>query len=183
MVRCVEREDRGVARYVLLPDESEVWIDGSSSLHPLRATATGLTGWFTLTTNSRGVAKAPGLEGEIRIEVGRLRSGNPLVDRETRRRIDAKHHPEIVGTVTSAERTGPGRLGVTGTIVFRGQEQAVSGEVAVEIAPEQITIDGSATFDVRTWGLQPPRVALLQVHPEIDVRIHLVARTAAEPEA
>jgi hypothetical protein len=28
---------------------------------------------------------------------------------------------------------------------------------------------------VRAWGLQPPRVALLQVHPEVEVRIHVVA--------
>jgi polyisoprenoid-binding protein YceI len=185
-IRCrcdAEREDRDVVRYVVVPDRSQVWIDGSSSVHPVRATATGLVGSFTLATTSRGVAKAPGLEGEIRIEVGRLRSGNPLVDRETRRRIDAKHHPEIVGTVTEAERTGPGRLWVTGTIFFRGQVQTVVGELNVEVAGDQVTIDGSATFDVRAWGLQPPRVALLQVHPEVDVRIHVEAQRDAETEA
>ena len=169
-----------MARYIVLPEESQVWIDGSSSVHPVRATATGLVGSFGLTTTARGVAKAPGLEGEIRIEVGRLRSGNPLVDRETRRRIDAKHHPEIVGTVAAAERTGPGRLHVTGTIFFRGQVETVSGELAVEVAGDQVTLDGSATFDVRAWGLQPPRVALLQVHPEVDVRIHVVAKRDAD---
>mgnify|MGYP003501032025 CR=1 FL=1 len=28
-------------RYVVLADESQVWIDGSSSVHPVRATAIG----------------------------------------------------------------------------------------------------------------------------------------------
>jgi polyisoprenoid-binding protein YceI len=164
-----------VPRYVVVPDESQVWIDGSSSIHPVRATATGLTGWVGLATTTRGLAKAPALGGEIRIEVGRLRSGNPLVDRETRRRIDAEHHPEIVGTITAGERIAPDRLHVTGTIAFRGQVQTVTGELTVGLTPDRVTFDGSATFDVRAWGLQPPRVALLQVHPEVDVRIHVVA--------
>ncbi|MBX3284979.1 MAG: YceI family protein [Actinobacteria bacterium] len=170
-----EREDRAVARFDLLPDESQVWIDGSSSVHPVRATATGLVGWFDLAATARGVARAPGLAGEVRIEVGRLRSGNPLVDRETRRRVDAKHHPEIVGTVTAAERIDAHRLRVTGDIAFRGEVQTVTGELAVDFDGDRVTLDGSAVFDVRDWGLQPPRVALLQVHPEVDVRIHVVA--------
>jgi polyisoprenoid-binding protein YceI len=164
-----------VPHYVIDPDASQVWIDGSSSVHPVRATATGLTGWITLATTASGVAKAPALGGEIRIDVGRLRSGNPLVDRETRRRIDARHHPEIVGTVTAGERTAPDRLHVTGTIAFRGQLQSVTGEVTVGLAPDRVTVEGATTFDVRTWGLQPPRVGLLRVHPEVNVRIHVVA--------
>lgn len=167
-------------RYDVVADESQVWIDGSSSIHPVRATATGLTGWIQVATTSRGVAKAPALGGEIRIEVGRLRSGNPIVDRETRRRIDAKHHPEIVGTVTAGERVAPDRLQVTGTIAFRGQEQTVTGEVTVALGPDRITVDGSATFDVRAWGLEPPRVGLLKVHPEVEVRIEVVAALAPD---
>ena len=164
-----------MTHYRIRADESQVWIDGSSSVHPVRATATGLTGWVAFAATKRGIAKAPDLQGEIRIEVGRLRSGNPLVDRETRRRIDAKRHPEIVATVTAAERIDTGSLQVTGTIAFRGEVQTVTGEVTVDLAGDEVVVDGSATFDVRDWGLQPPRVALLQVHPEVDVRIHLVA--------
>ena len=65
-----------------------------------------------------------------------------------------------------------------------GQDPVAAGrELAVDAAPGQVTIDGSATFDVRDWGLQPPRVALLQVHPEVEVRIHLVATSSPEPDA
>ena len=168
-------------RYLVVADESQVWIAGSSSVHPIRATATGLTGWVELATTAKGIARTPRLGGEIRIEVERLRSGNSLVDRETRRRIDAAHHPEIVGTVTSAERLSAESLKVTGTIAFRGEVQEVTGEVTVAREPGEITVDGSATFDVRTWGLQPPRVGLLKVHPDVQVRIHVVARE--EPDA
>lgn len=165
-------------RFEFDADESRVWIDGSSSVHPIRATASGVNGWVEIETIRSGVAARPRMRGEVRIAVDRLESGNPLVDRETRRRIDARRHPEITGTVVSAERIDPGRLRVSGNICFRGEEQLVSDEVTARLDGDDLIIDGEARLDVRDWGLQPPRVALLRVHPEIDVRIHLVGRPA-----
>jgi polyisoprenoid-binding protein YceI len=162
-------------RWLLDPGASQVWIEGSSSVHPIRAGATGLTGWVQLSARGGKVAATPGLKGEVRIAVDRLQSGNPLVDRETRRRIDARRFPEIVGTATGAERIAAGQLSVTGRIDFRGESRDVSGELIVSIDGDRLTIEGSQTFDVRDWGLQPPKVALLRVHPDIQVRIHIEA--------
>jgi polyisoprenoid-binding protein YceI len=164
-----------MTRWVLDPEASRVWIEGSSSVHPIWAEAAGLTGSVELSTTRGKVATAPGLRGEVRIAVDRLHSGNPLVDRETRRRVDARRFPEIVGTVTAAERDAPDRLSVSGRIDFRGESQDVSGELTVSIDGGRMTIEGRQTFDVRDWGLQPPRVALLRVHPDIEVRIRLEA--------
>lgn len=169
-----------MTRYELDPDASQVWIEGSSSVHPIRATATGLTGWVEVTVRGGRTAAGSGLEGEVRIEVDRLESGNPLVDRETRRRIDARHHPEVVGTVVTAERLAPDRFALTGDIAFRGEVCRVRGEVLVHRDGSSLVVEGSQRLDVRDWGLQPPRVALLRVHPDIEVRIRLVAR---RPEA
>jgi polyisoprenoid-binding protein YceI len=161
-----------MGRYVLDPGRSQVWIAGSSSVHPVHATATGLEGWADVDIGSEPVIDA----GEVRIEVERLRSGNPLVDRETRRRIDARRFPEIVGTVASAERLGDGRLAVTATVAFRGEECRVEGELILSTDADVLVMEGSQIFDVRDWGLEPPRLALLKVHPEVEVRVHLEAR-------
>ncbi|MGZ8763183.1 MAG: YceI family protein [Acidimicrobiia bacterium] len=167
-----------MSRFVVDPEASRVWIEGSSSVHPIHATASGLVGWVELSRSGNGIARNPGLGGEIRIAVDRLQSGNALVDRETRRRIDARHHPEIVGAVTAAERIGNDRLAVTGDISFRGQICSVSGEITVSWEGERLVVEGDQTFDVRDWGLQPPRVALLRVHPDVRVRIHIAADPA-----
>lgn len=164
-----------MSRFIIDPEESEVWIEGSSSVHPIHASASGLTGWVELSRTRGGVAKVPRLAGEVRVAVDRLSSGNPLVDRETRRRVDARRHPEIVGIVTGAERVAADRLSVTGEIAFRGEVRPVSGELTVSADGDRLVIDGSESFDVRDWGLEPPRVALLRVHPDIRVRIHVVA--------
>lgn len=165
-------------RHELDPDRSQVWIDGSSSIHPIRATATGLHGWVELALTRGEVAAAPKVAGEVRVAVDRLRSGNPIVDAETRRRIDAGHHPEIVGTVTASSRLGPDRVALTGDIAFRGETRPVDGELLVVLEDGELRLSGSQELDVRDWGLQPPRVGLLRVHPTITVRFEAVARPA-----
>jgi polyisoprenoid-binding protein YceI len=167
-----------MSRFVVDPDTSQVWIEGSSSVHPIHATATGLSGWVELSRSGDDIAADPRFAGELRIAVDRLQSGNALVDRETRRRIDARRHPEIVGTVTTADRIGTDRLAVTGDISFRGRVHSVNGEINVFAEGERLVLEGTQTFDVRDWGLQPPRVALLRVHPDVHVRIHVVADPA-----
>lgn len=162
-------------RFELDPDRSQVSIDGSSSLHPIRARAAGLEGWVTVSLVASGVAARPSVAGEVRLALDRLASGNPVVDAETRRRIDVRHHPELVGTVTGGRRLAPDRLALDGEIAFRGEVQAVSGELVVERDGDDLRLSGEQTFDVRSWGLQPPRLGLLRVHPEVTVRLEAVA--------
>jgi hypothetical protein len=164
-----------VSHFDLDPEVSQVWIDGSSSVHPVHASATGVTGWIELGLSGGGITTASGLAGEVHVAVNRLASGNSLIDRETRRRIDATRYPEIVGTVTTAERIGSKRFEVTGDIAFRGEVRSVSGELAVFIDGTQLILEGTQTFDVREWGLRPPRIGLLRVHPDVTVRIRVVA--------
>lgn len=164
-----------MTRFTFDADRSQVWIDGSSSVHPIRASAKGVSGWIEVATIKAGVAASPKMSGEVHVAVDSLRSGNPIVDRETRRRIDAKRYPEISGTVVSAERIDPTHLAISGEIAFRGEERQVTGEVSVKRSGDGLIIEGETRLDVRDWGMQPPRVALLKVHPEIDVRIHLIA--------
>ena len=165
-------------RFELDPERSQVWIDGSSSIHPIRASATGVDGWIEVMLTATGVGATPKVAGEVRIEVERLKSGNPLVDAETRRRIDAGRYPEIVGTVTGSSRVDLQRLSLSGDITFRGETKPVDGELEVTIDADELHLAGEQQFDVRTWGLQPPKIGLLRVHPEVTVRFEAVGRRA-----
>lgn len=167
-----------MARHEIDSDASQVWIEGSSTLHGIHATATGLTGFVDLGLRGSKLQPTPAVTGEVRISVELLRSGNALVDRETRRRIDARRYPEIVGEVTEATIVAPDRLAVTGSIAFRGETCAVAGELTVTRDGATIRIEGEQSFDVRDWGLQPPRVGLLKVSPEVTVRVAITATRA-----
>jgi polyisoprenoid-binding protein YceI len=167
-----------VARFAFDPEQSQVWIEGSSTVHPIHATATGLDGWLEVDTDADGVPERDAdLAGEIAIEVEGLRSGNSLVDRETRRRIDSRRYPTIVGVIDRGRVGSDGSADVTGTIGFRGESRQVEGTLELTVTgPTSLVIDGSSRFDVRDWGLDPPRLLALRVHPEVDVRVHVVAR-------
>jgi polyisoprenoid-binding protein YceI len=158
-------------RYELDPERSTVVIDASSSVHPIHTEAAGVSGWVELGDQPAGRVSFP---------VERLRSGNPIEDRELRRRIDAGRHPAIVGELTSLRPLdGDGRHEAHGIVTFRGVDRACDGELVIDDVDEQtVRITGSSTFDVRDFGMSPPRILLLRVHPEVRVAIELWARRA-----
>jgi polyisoprenoid-binding protein YceI len=152
-------------RYEFVPEKSRVIIEGRSSLHPIHSSTDGLEGFFDPDTG----------QGRVSFAVSRLRSGNPLEEREMKRRIDARRFPTIDGVLTSYDAAGD----ATGDLTFRGVTKAVAGELTVEpVDDDTIEVSGESTFDVRDFGMQPPRVLMLRVHPDVKVRIEIVARRA-----
>ena len=162
-----------MTHWTLVSQRSIVRIDGSSSLHPIRASATGPTGWLEIGVDDSGFVVGA-TAGHLEVEVARLSSGNPLVDRETRRRIDVKRHPLITGDVLRGEVIAPDALRLAGEIGFRGERADVEGVLhLIERWADGFALEGSAVFDVRRWGLRVPRLGLLKVHPDIEVSVHL----------
>ena len=168
-------------RFELDPERSRVLIEGSSSVHPIRARAKGLRGWVELAITNGAIDPDTVVDGEVRIALDRLRSGNALVDRETRRRVDAGRYPEIVGKVTASRPRSKGGVDLDGEIDFRGTAVAVSGtiEMTLDGDGDEVRLSGRQTFDVRDWGLQLPRLGFLRVHPNVEVSFEAVG--ALEP--
>jgi hypothetical protein len=113
------------------------------------------------------------ITGHVEIAVELLASGNELVDRETRRRIDAKHYPLITGDITAVEAVSNDVADIIGIIGFRGENVQMSGTIGIEEAGDRLVVEGAQTLDVRRWGLKPPRLLVIRVHPEIEVAIRL----------
>jgi len=162
-----------MASFEIDPERSSVEIAGSSSLHPIHARSNGLSGWFEVSLSRGKLSGEPELVGEVSIPVDRLGSGNPLVDRETRRRLDSGRYPEITGKALGSRRVDDATIAVSGAITLRGEIREVTGELVVSAHGDDLVLTGSSTFDVRDWGLKPPRVGLLKVHPQITVDIVL----------
>jgi hypothetical protein len=157
-----------MTRYIVVPEHSEVAVDAGSTLHSIHGRAARPTGEIEIGVDGRMT------EGWLEVEVRDLSWGNPLLDRETRRRVDERTHPSITGTLVGDECIGEGVHRSRGTIAFLGATHDVSGELHVEeSSPGTIVVTGEQRFDVRDWGLQPPRLLALKVHPELTVRIRL----------
>ncbi|MFO7591836.1 MAG: YceI family protein [Acidimicrobiia bacterium] len=155
--------------YRIEPSASTVDVAATSTLHGIDGHADGVTG--SVEIDDDGVL----VGAHVEVDAARLGWGNPLLDRETRRRINVRDHPTISGRVLSVESAADG-MHVRGSISFLGVENEVTGTVSVVTAsPGRVVVEGEQSFDVRDWGLTPPNLLLIRVEPEIRVRIHVEA--------
>jgi polyisoprenoid-binding protein YceI len=167
-----------VTLYRVVPERSWIWIEARSSLHPIRSTTDGLEGFVDLETrDGDGVDLSVEPAGKLSLRVDRLSSGNPFEDHELRKRIDARRFPTIDGVVTHVECTdGDGRYRVTGDLAFRGVVRRCEDNMSITIMDDRtVRLEGEATFDIRDFGMDPPRILLLRVEPEVVVRVEIVA--------
>lgn len=167
-----------MTRYSIAPDRSKVWVDASSNVHPIHSETSGLEGFVELEFGAAGgvdLADAPA--GRLSLEVGRLTLGNRLEDRELQKRIDAKRHPRIEGVLGAMAEDGKaGRYRVGGDVVFRGVTRHHEDLMEIEVVDDStIRLTGSSRFDLREFGMEPPKVLVLKVEPEVDVRVEIVA--------
>ncbi len=159
----------GQQRWSIDGTRASITFVATSSVHPIRTHGTA-SGWLEATLDDAGFAPGGDLRGRLEVPVADLSSGNPLVDREMKRRVDTTTHPLIVAEIESTEETGGDTAKITGTIRFLGVETLVEGELNLLPGPR---LTGIGEFDVRWWGLEPPRLLMLRVDPIVTVEIDL----------
>jgi len=168
-----------LARYDIVPDRSQVWIDATSNVHPIHTRTDGVEGFLEVAVEGDGeldLDVAP--QGRLSLPVARLSSGNALEDRELQRRVDARRFRTIDGRLSHIKAAGgDGRYLVRGDVTFRGVTNSYEEEMTVARLDEwTLQLEGRATFDIRDFGMDPPRLLMLKVDPEVDVRVAIVAR-------
>ena len=165
-------------RYRIIPERSYVWVDARSSLHPIHYKTDGLEGFVDLEmAPGGGVDLASKPAGQLSLAVNRLSSGNRMEDREMQRRIDALRYPTIEGVLEEMAPTGnDGSYRVSGDVTFRGVSRRYEDEMTVQaLDTGTLQLAGKSRFDIRDFGMEPPRVLMLRVEPEVDVRVEILA--------
>ena len=164
-------------RYRIDPERSQVWIEARSNVHPIHSSTDGLEGYIDLEAGGGGEVDLTGQPaGKLSLPVSRLSSGNRLEDRELHKRIDARRFPTIDGVLTHMDRVGTdSRYRVTGDVAFRGVMKRVEDGMTVSFVDETVRLGGESTFNIRDFGMEPPRILMLKVEPEVKVRVEIVA--------
>ena len=162
-----------ITRYRLSPEQSTVTIVGETSLHPITVNVTP-DGWLEASLEDGNFVPASHLRGEVEIAVIEFRSGNPLVDRETRRRLNSKRYPTIRGELTEVvDLSGPTAT-VKGTITFLGRDVELEGDISlIDDGASTCHLAGSGQMDVQWWGLEPPTLLVLKMEPIVTVSVDL----------
>lgn len=160
-------------RYRLSPERSTVTIVGETSLHPISVNVTP-DGWLEATVADGEFVTGSDLRGEVEIAVIEFRSGNPLVDRETRRRLNAKRYPTIKGVMSEVVAVDGSRATVKGVVTFLGQEVELDGDLnIVDSAEASVNLVGDGQMDVQWWGLEPPTLMVLKMEPVVSLSVDL----------
>ncbi len=167
-----------MARFRFVAERSSVTIDATSSLHPIHTTSDGLEGYVDLEVGTGGEVKAAASPvGELTFPVSRLRSGNAMEDRELYKRVDVRRYPTIGGVLEDlGAPAADGSFVADGTVTFRGVARHYRNPLGIKLVDDRtVELSGSSRFDIRDFGMEPPKVLMLKVHPEVDVTIDVVA--------
>jgi hypothetical protein len=156
-------------RFEIDTSTASIVFAASSSVHPIR-TVGSVSGWITVCVSGDGLAESQELEGYLEVPIGELSSGNPLIDREMKRRVDGGLDSVISARIEETLRIEGNRATITGTIDFLEVSTLVEGDVVILPGPRLV---GTGEFDVRWWRLEPPRLLMLRVDPIVTVEIDL----------
>lgn len=163
-------------RYRIDPGESTVTIVGETSLHPITVNVTP-SGWLEADVAGGEFVAGTELRGEVEIAVIEFQSGNPLVDRETRRRLNARQYPTIRGELSDVVALAGPVATVKGIVTFLGNDVELEGEFSiVDGDGDTVSLAGSGQMDVQWWGLEPPTLLVLKMDPVVTVSIDLQFR-------
>jgi len=162
-----------ITRYRLSSEQSTVTIVGETSLHPITVNVTP-DGWLEAAIEDGSFLPESTLRGEVEIAVIEFRSGNPLVDRETRRRLNSKRYPTIRGDLTEVVALDGPTATVKGVVTFLGRGVELEGDMSlIDDQASTCHLAGSGQMDVRWWGLEPPTLLVLKMEPVVTVSIDL----------
>lgn len=174
-----------MARYRIVPERSHVWVEARSNVHPIHSETDGLEGFVDLDGDVDGngddadrVTVGANPAGELSLRVDKLSSGNRFEDRELQKRIDARRYPTINGVLTGMTLADgdDGNYKVSGDVAFRGVTRSYEDGMSVtRVDDSTIRLEGRAKFNIKDFGMEPPRILMLRVEPDVDVRVEIFA--------
>lgn len=163
----------------MLAGRSSLETEVRSSIHPIHAKSNELTGVIEgdFDDTGRPQLDAPH-RGRVRVTVESIRSGSRLNDMEMQRRAEVGRYPTITFEIGGVMSAGDGQYRGSITVTAHGRTRTVQNDFAMKVDGKRLTAIGQHTFDMRDFGMQPPRIFSLRVSPEVRVKVRLEAEEA-----
>jgi polyisoprenoid-binding protein YceI len=166
-------------KFAPVSGRSELSLVAESSIHPIRASTTKLEGFFEAELLDDGhldLSVAP--SGRLEVYVENLESGNKLIDREAQRRLNIRRFPSIIAEIVEIRKIeGNGNYKAAGDLTFHGETQRYEDGLALtQLDEHTIEMSGEITVDMRDFGIEPPKLLMVKVYPEVKVRLNVVAK-------
>ncbi len=166
-----------MTRFRVVPGSSSIDTDVRSSVHPIHGSATEVSGEIEgeFDGDGRPLLDRPH-HGWVEVPVRAIRSGNRLTEMEMQRRADVRRYPTIRFEVARAwSLDGGDRYRAALSVTARGRTRSFEEDFRMRRDGRRLVLEGQHTFDMRDFGVDPPRILTLRVEPEVRVRVRLVA--------
>jgi polyisoprenoid-binding protein YceI len=165
-------------RFIVDTSRSTVDVGLRVNLHPSHISAHALKGHIDCELDAQNRPRLDAAYGaELILPVEAIKSGNGLQDLEMRRRFDAGSYPTITARVTKGKALGQdGHYRAVAQLTMHGQTREITAEVELHVDASTMTIDGQQVINVKDFGIDPPRLIVLRMEPDVDVRVHIVAK-------
>ena len=171
-------------RFDVITGSSTVATALRSNVHPVNAVSNGLGGYLE---GELGRSGAPDLKqphrAHLELPVRSLKSGNRIEDMEMERRMDVRRYPNIVADVQELKPLGAGKYRATAELNVRGNSKTVQANVSIAVTGSRVVVETEHIFDMREFGIDPPRVLMLRMEPEVRVKVHTSRQSCAPPGA
>jgi polyisoprenoid-binding protein YceI len=169
-----------LSRYRAVPEESKFWATLVSNTHPIHVAATGIYGFIEAHFNGEGTLDAEvGHRAQLAFWVEDLNSGNELRDTEMLRRMEARRHPSIQWIVKKVSVLNGGRYRAAVEVTVHGRTRSFEEDFEISAAPGLVVVEGEHVFDMREFGVVPPRFFWLWIEPRLKVGVKVVAKQVA----
>lgn len=174
------------ARYTFTA-ESTLQVNGTSTIHAWKATATSLAGGMEVTGGSDLLHGGTLTRGTLTIPVAALDCDNPTMNKKMREALKADAHKTITFELTGAEMVGtPG--GATFQLLAKGKltlagvqkpiEVTLNGE---DLGSGKFRLKGSYSLLMTSHGMKPPTAMMgtLKTGDKVTIEFNLVATEVA----
>jgi polyisoprenoid-binding protein YceI len=167
--------------YRIESDHSEVFVEARSNVHPIEIRTQGLSGTIEVDVDAGKLQLSPAPRAAMEIAADLLRSGIELYDKEIHRMIEVRKYRTIKCELLETSEVTSGHFKLKGTIQLHGVTREIDGDVTVRVNDDAgtIEIEGSKTIDMRDFNLDPPKILMLEVQPDVSIRAKIRAVRAS----
>jgi len=166
-----------LSKYRIEPGHSELFVEARSNVHPIEIRTQGLDGTIALDVDGGDLDLSTAPRATLEVAADFLRSRIELYDQEIHRVIAVRKHRSISVKLLETQEIAPGRYRVKGSLSLRGVRREIGGEVTLSVGDggDSLQIERAGTLDTRHFELPAPKILMLEMQPEINVRAKIQA--------
>jgi len=163
-----------VATYRPAADECAVVVTARSSVHNVVIRWNALSG-----TVSASPGDLPKTTAELSLDMRLFDAGDALKNRKLRKDLAVDSHPKASFELLSVENIvgaeNAPRATLRGRLSWRDRTLEIPAQASGTLTEDALAVSARFSFDMREFGVKPPRFLMLKVDETVEVEVQLRA--------